>query len=111
VNDGRAGQTLLAGNRRGVKRSADVVQQLTLERLRDKLDAMVPLVRKVMKQTRARILRGNTRGDGKLHVPGREAAWAQVTSRWSCPHSVADFALCCPFFAVRVSRRLWAGRS
>ena len=27
---------------------------------------MVPLVRKVMKQTRARILRGDTRGDGKL---------------------------------------------
>jgi len=50
----------------GVKRSADVVQQLTLEGLRDKLDAMVPLVRKVMKQTRARILRGDTRGDGKL---------------------------------------------
>src|SRR5580700_10786202 len=45
----------------GVKRSADVVQQLTLEGLRDKLDAMVPLVRKVMKQTRARILRGDTR--------------------------------------------------
>ena len=40
----------------GVKRAADVVQQLTLEGLRDKLDAMVPLVRKVMKQTRARIL-------------------------------------------------------
>ena len=50
----------------GVKRSADVVQQLTLEGLRDKLDAMVALVRKVMKQTRARILRGDTRGDGKL---------------------------------------------
>jgi IS5 family transposase len=27
---------------------------------------MVPLVRKVMKPTRARILRGDTRGDGKL---------------------------------------------
>ncbi len=27
---------------------------------------MVALVRKVMKQTRARILRGDTRGDGKL---------------------------------------------
>ena len=50
----------------GVKRSADVIQQLTLEGLRDKLDAMVALVRKVMKQTRARILRGDTRGDGKL---------------------------------------------
>src|ERR1700726_524196 len=50
----------------GVKRAADVVQQLTLEGLREKLDAMVPLVRKVMKQTRARILRGDTRSDGKL---------------------------------------------
>ena len=50
----------------GVKRSADVVQQLALEGLREKLDAMVPLVRKVMKQTRARILRGDTRTQGKL---------------------------------------------
>ena len=50
----------------GVKRSADVVQQLALEGLRDKLDAMVPLVRQVMQQTRARILRGDTRSDGKL---------------------------------------------
>jgi IS5 family transposase len=50
----------------GLKRSADVVEQLALESLRDKLDAMVPLVRTVMKQTRARILRGDTRSDGKL---------------------------------------------
>jgi IS5 family transposase len=50
----------------GVKRSADVVQQLVLAGLRDKLDAMVPLVRQVMKQTRARIVRGDTRSDGKL---------------------------------------------
>ena len=50
----------------GVKRSADILQQLALEGLRDKLDAMVPLVRKVMQQTRARILRGDTRSDGKL---------------------------------------------
>ena len=50
----------------GVKRSADVLQHLALEALREKLDAMVPLVRQVMKQTRARILRGETRSDGKL---------------------------------------------
>src|SRR3954463_7241810 len=49
----------------GVKRSAAVVQQLALEGLRDKLNAMVPLVRQVMQQTRARILRGDTRSDGK----------------------------------------------
>jgi transposase, IS5 family len=50
----------------GMKRSTDILQQLALEGLRDKLDAMVPLVKKVMKQTRARILRGETRSDGKL---------------------------------------------
>ena len=30
------------------------------------IDAMVPLIRQVMKQTRARILRGDTRADGKI---------------------------------------------
>jgi transposase, IS5 family len=50
----------------GVKRAADVLQQLALAGLRDQLDAMVPLVRQVMKQTRARIGCGDTRSDGKL---------------------------------------------
>ena len=50
----------------GVKRSDDLLQQLALAGLRDKLDAMVPLVRQVMKQTRARIVCGDTRSDGKL---------------------------------------------
>jgi IS5 family transposase len=50
----------------GVKRAADVLQQLALADLRDQLDAMVPLVRQVLKQTRARIVRGDTRSDGKL---------------------------------------------
>src|SRR5216110_288711 len=48
----------------GVKRSRNVVQQLALEGLREKLDGMVPLVRQVMKQTRARIFRGETRFEG-----------------------------------------------
>jgi transposase, IS5 family len=50
----------------GVKRSSDAVQQLALEGLRQRLETMVPLVRQVMKQTRARILRGETRTEGKL---------------------------------------------
>jgi IS5 family transposase len=50
----------------GVKRANDVVKQLALEGLRHKLDEMVPLVQKVMKQTRARILRGDTRSEGKI---------------------------------------------
>ena len=50
----------------GVKRSMDVVKQLGLEGLRQEIDTMVPRVKQVMKQTRARILRGDTRSDGKL---------------------------------------------
>src|SRR5262245_22614636 len=50
----------------GIKRSADVGQQLALAGLRNKLDAIVSLLRQVIKQTRARIVRGDTRSDGKL---------------------------------------------
>jgi IS5 family transposase len=50
----------------GVKRSKDILDQLALDGLRQQIDAMVPLVRQVMKQARARILRGNTRSEGKL---------------------------------------------
>jgi hypothetical protein len=50
----------------GVKRSSDVLQQLALDGLRAQLDRMVPLVRQVMQQTRARIFRGDTRFEGKI---------------------------------------------
>jgi len=50
----------------GVKRSANIVQQVALEGLRRELDQMVPLVRQVMWQTRARIFQGNTRTEGKI---------------------------------------------
>jgi IS5 family transposase len=50
----------------GVKRSATVLKQLALEGLRQDLDEMRSRVRQVMKQTRARIFRGNTRSEGKL---------------------------------------------
>jgi IS5 family transposase len=50
----------------GVKRAKSVLKQLALEGLRQQLDEVVPLVRQVMKQTRARIFRGNTRSEGKL---------------------------------------------
>jgi transposase, IS5 family len=51
---------------KGVKRARSVVEQLALEGLRQELDLMASRVRQVMKQTRARILRGNTRSQGKL---------------------------------------------
>jgi IS5 family transposase len=50
----------------GVKRSRQILKQMALEGLRDELDKMVPLVKQVMRQTRARILHGKTRFEGKL---------------------------------------------
>jgi transposase, IS5 family len=50
----------------GIKRTADITKQLALEGLRQELDRMVPLVRQVIRQTRERIMRGNTRAEGKL---------------------------------------------
>jgi IS5 family transposase len=51
---------------KGVKRAATVLKQLALEGLRQELDEMSSRVRQVMKQTRARIFRGNPRSEGKL---------------------------------------------
>jgi transposase, IS5 family len=50
----------------GVKRCADVIQQLALQGHRQVLGTMVPRVQQVMRQARARIFHGNTRSDGKL---------------------------------------------
>src|ERR1700724_2054204 len=49
----------------GVKRSTDVVKQLGLEGLRQDIDVMVPRVKQVMKQTRARIFRHDTRAEDR----------------------------------------------
>jgi IS5 family transposase len=51
---------------RGVKRPTSALKQWVLEVLRRDLDEMTSRVRQVMKQTRARIFRGNTRSEGKL---------------------------------------------
>jgi IS5 family transposase len=50
----------------GVKRADNPLKQLALEGLRRQIDDMVPLVKQVMKQTRARIFRGNTQVAGKI---------------------------------------------
>ncbi len=60
----------------GLKRSRDAIQQIALEALRRDLDAMVSLVRQVIRQTRARFLHGETRSEGKilsLFEPSTEA--------------------------------------
>ena len=51
---------------RRVKRSKSILEQFALDGLRQQLDLMIPRVRQVMRQTRARIFRGNTRSEGKL---------------------------------------------
>jgi IS5 family transposase len=50
----------------GVKRGAELGDQAVLEGLRQALDAMIPLVRQVMRQTKARIFGGEARSEGKL---------------------------------------------
>jgi len=50
----------------GVKQAANAMGQLKLDRLRRQIDEMVPRVKQVMKQTRARIYRGDTHFEGKL---------------------------------------------
>jgi transposase-like protein DUF772 len=50
----------------GVKRAGSIPEQLALEGLRQDMERMVPLVRQVMKQTRARIFRGDGRSEGKI---------------------------------------------
>jgi IS5 family transposase len=50
----------------GTKRARNVLKQMVLEGLRQELDARVPLVKQVMKQTRTRIFRGDTHAEGKI---------------------------------------------
>jgi len=50
----------------GVKRATDIVRQVALDSLRQTLDDMIPLVRQVMRQTKARIFGGDTHSQGKL---------------------------------------------
>lgn len=50
----------------GMKRCTAIVQQTVLEGHRQALDVMVPRVRQVMRQAKARIFRGDTRSEGKI---------------------------------------------
>jgi IS5 family transposase len=50
----------------GTKRCRNIRKRLALEGLRNDLEEMLPLVRRVMHQTRQRIFHGNARTEGKL---------------------------------------------
>lgn len=50
----------------GVKRATSPLQQIALEGLRQELETMLPRVRQIIRQTKARIFHGNPRAEGKL---------------------------------------------
>jgi IS5 family transposase len=50
----------------GVKRCTEIVEQAVLEGLRQAIDAIIPRVRQVMHQTKARIFGGDKHSPGKL---------------------------------------------
>src|ERR1039457_5793628 len=50
----------------GVKRSSDVLQQAALEGMKKEIDTMLPRVKQVVSQTRARIIKGITKSEGKI---------------------------------------------
>jgi len=50
----------------GVKRAGSLSRQLALEGMRAEIERTAPLIRQVMKQTRVRIFRGDTRSEGKI---------------------------------------------
>lgn len=50
----------------GVKRCSETLPQAALEGLRTKIDAMLPHVQQVIRQTKARVLGGDTHAEGKL---------------------------------------------
>ena len=50
----------------GVKRSSDLVQQAVLEGLRKELETMLPRVKQVLRQTKARVFGGDTHAEDKL---------------------------------------------
>jgi IS5 family transposase len=49
-----------------VKHSSDVMKQAALEAMQKELETMAPRVKQVIRQTRARVLRGNPHAEGKL---------------------------------------------
>ena len=50
----------------GVKHGSSLVEQVVLEASRQYLETMIPRVKQVMRQTRARIIKGNTHLAGKI---------------------------------------------
>jgi len=50
----------------GVKRSADLMQQAVVDSLKIELEVLLPRVEQVIRQTKARVLGGDTRAAGKL---------------------------------------------
>src|SRR5262249_34824325 len=65
-SSGRSGEAVRRGDRRWSEAVEVPLEAVVLEGLRQELETMVPLVKQVTKQTRARIFRGDTRTPGKI---------------------------------------------
>ena len=68
----------------GVKQAADIRRQVVLEGLRRELESMVPRVRQVMHQTKARVFAGDTHAENKivsLFEPSTEVIRKSLPSR------------------------------
>ena len=77
---GGTGEAILQRDRQRNEARKERPAALVLEGLRQELDAMVPLVKQVMKQTSARIFRGDTHAEGKipsLFEPSTEIIFAR----------------------------------
>ena len=86
----------------GVKRCTEIVEQAILESLRRALDEMIPRVRQVMHQTKARIFGGDKHSAGKLvslFEPSTEVIRKSLPSRKrgarpASPPSLASWSNC-----------------
>jgi transposase, IS5 family len=86
----------------GVKQAVDPRRQVMLARLRRELESMVPHVRQVMRQTKARVFAGNTHAEGKIvslfepttEIIRKEPAPAKAGARPASPPSSAKWSNC-----------------
>jgi IS5 family transposase len=74
----------------GAKRAADPMALLKLQGLRHQIEQMVPRVKQVMKQTRTRIYRGDTRSEGKLLSVFEPSTEVTAKARRASPTNSAD---------------------
>ncbi len=87
----------------GVKSSAAVMQQVVVDSLKQALEGMLPRVQQVIRQTKARVLDGDTRAAGKL-VKIQEAEQQIITDYAVYAQRPSDRELLVPAIQVHHDR-------